>query len=270
MRIMSYQVYHCTTNPEADHIVLSSGLGGHAAFWTAQLPMLQQYFHVIAYDQAGCHADSALLPNDYSMRNLAQQVLDILLNERVDTLHFIGHALGGHIGAELATLLPEHHIRLLSLTAINAWDCLDPHTEKCFQARIALLQHAGAEAYVRAQALFLYPPAYISHNSSKITQTENIQLLDFPPPQNVMARLSALKAFYITPNHVMALENTKIHLIANCDDFLVPYQKTYDLKHTLGHGKVSLFEQGAHASTITETEKVNAAIMDFLLHLQEE
>lgn len=264
---MSYQVYYCTAHPEADYIVLSSGLGGHAAFWSAQLPMLQQHFHVITYDHAGCHADSALLPYGYSMQDLAQQVLDILLQQQIDAVHFIGHALGGHIGAELATLLPEQHIRLLSLTAINAWDRLDPHTHKCFQARIALLQHAGVEAYVRAQALFLYPPAYISQNSVNIRHAENNQILDFPPTQNVMARLSALQAFQVTSAHAAALEQTKIHLIANCDDFLVPYQKSDDLQQTLGHGKISLFEHGAHASTITETEKVNTAILDFLLHL---
>ena len=267
---MSYQVYHCTAHPEADYIVLSSGLGGHAAFWSAQLPMLQQHFHVITYDQAGCHADSALLPHGYSMQDLAQQVLDILLQQQIDAVHFIGHALGGHIGAELATLLPEHHIRLLSLTAINTWDRLDSHTHKCFQARIALLQHAGAEAYVRAQALFLYPPAYISQNALQITQAENDQILDFPPTHNVMARLSALQAFSIRPTHVAALEKTKIHLIANQDDFLVPYQKSADLQQCFGHGKLSVFAQGAHASTITETESINAAILDFLLHLQEE
>jgi aminoacrylate hydrolase len=41
---------------------------------------------------------------------------------------------------------------MLSLTLINAWDELDAHTQKCFDARIALLASAGAEAYVSDDA----------------------------------------------------------------------------------------------------------------------
>ncbi len=62
---MYYQVYPNITK-EADYVVLASGLGGHASFWQPQIQALQAYFHVVVYDQEGCHADSAALPEDYS------------------------------------------------------------------------------------------------------------------------------------------------------------------------------------------------------------
>lgn len=262
---MSYNIYASSSTSAKDYIILSSGLGGHASFWQPQIASLRKYFHVITYDQEGCHSDSEILKNDYTMTDMAQQVLNILEQEKIDTCHFVGHALGGHIGAELAILMKNQNKTLLSLTSINAWDELDPHTQKCFTARIALLKHAGQEAYVQAQALFLYPPAWISKNIEMIQQAEQKLLADFPPQQNVLARLTALQNFKINQNHRNALKNTQIHLIVNLDDFLVPHQKTIDLYHKLGHGKYSVLDTGAHASTVTESEKLNEIIVNFLV-----
>lgn len=262
---MSYSVYPCKQDGQQQYVILSSGLGGHASFWQPQIEALQQHFHVLTYDQEGCHADSALLPAPYSMTHMAQQVLDLIEQEQIEEIHFIGHALGGHIGAELARLLATKGKTLLSLTSINAWDELDPHTEKCFETRLNLLQHAGAEAYIKAQALFLYPPAWISRNIQVLKEIEAKQLPDFPPHHNVLQRISALKAFRIDHAHIEALQATRIHLIANHDDFLVPYHKSQDLYRKLGHGELSFLPEGAHASTVTQASLVNGLLINFLL-----
>lgn len=262
---MNYQIIPCKSQKNAEIVVLSSGLGGHAAFWAPQIEVLTQYFQVLVYDQEGCHANSELLPRSYSMQDMAQQVLEILRTEQIDRCHFIGHALGALIGAEFAVLIQSSDIQLSSLTFINAWNQLDPHTLKCFQARIALLKQSGTAAYVRAQALFLYPPAYISKNIEQIERSENAGLADFPPTQNVLARLNALMNFEITDMHIQALSHTALYYIANQDDFLVPYQKTMDLKNRLGHGEFALIPTGAHASTITEKKIVNQHILQNLI-----
>ena len=148
---MDYQIHQCTENTAAEFLILSSGLGGHASFWKPQIEALTQYFHVLSYDQEGCHADSVLLPEGYAITDLAKQLLEIIKLEKIQDFHFIGHAIGGFIGAELAVLIKSSEATLLSLTCINSWDEFDAHTQKCFEARSHLLKSAGAEAYVRAQ-----------------------------------------------------------------------------------------------------------------------
>ena len=256
---MSYTVYQ-SIQPNAEYVILSSGLGGHGQFWAPQIQDLQQHFHVVIYDQEGCHHDSALLAQNYSVQHLAKQVADLANQLKIKKFHFIGHALGGHIGFAVATLQQEYQFKLLSLTAINAWGELSEHTKKCFQARMALLQHVGAEAYVRAQALFLYPPAYIAEQSEKITEAENKQLLDFPPIANVMARLNAVQQFRLSADMVKALTDVPVYLIANTDDFLVPVAQSKRLAEQLPHATYIEFATGAHASTITETEQINTAL----------
>ena len=43
------------------------------------------------------------------------------------------------------------------------------------------------------------------------------------------ARLKALMLFQLQAEHVQALQDTAIHIVANQDDFLVPVHKSQDL-----------------------------------------
>ncbi|MEO4187018.1 pyrimidine utilization protein D [Acinetobacter pittii] len=265
---MKYYIYPCSSQKDAPYLIFSSGLGGHASFWNPQLESLSMHFNIVTYDQEGCHQDSALLPAHYHMRDMANQVLHLLEHLQIHEFHMIGHALGGIIGMELAKQLQSSSITMLSLTLINAWDELDAHTQKCFDARIALLASAGAEAYVRAQALFLYPPAWISQNHSDIKNTEDIQLQNFPPKTNVFARLRALMRFQLQAEHLQALQNTAIHIVANQDDFLVPVHKSQDLFTKLAHGQLCILPSGAHASTVTESQRLNQTFIQFFHNIK--
>lgn len=260
---MSLFIHHAAW-VDAPYVVLSSGLGGHASFWNPQIEVLQQDFHVVTYDQEGCHSDSELLSIPYCVDHMARQILDLLINQDIREFHFIGHALGGHIGMQLATYQTDKAFKLLSLTMLNAWGELDVHTQKCFQARTSLLLNSGAEAYVQAQALFLYPPQWISTHIEQLTDAENKQLLGFPPIQNVLARLQAVQVFKLEEAHQQALNDIPVHLIANQDDFLVPYQRSQQLQQLLPYSQLSLFATGAHASTVTETAQINQSMLQFL------
>jgi len=69
---------------------------------------------------------------EYAITDLAKQLIEIIKLEKIQDFHFIGHAIGGFIGAELAVLIRTSENNLLSLTCINSWNELDPHTPKMF------------------------------------------------------------------------------------------------------------------------------------------
>ncbi len=60
-----------------------------------------------------------------------------------------------------------------------------------------------------------------------------------------------------------AFQNIPMHLIANQDDFLVPYQRSQNLKRLFPHAQLTLLKQGAHAATVTETVLMNKEMMSF-------
>lgn len=261
---MHYQIYPSKQQNQAEYLIFSSGLGGHGSFWQPQIEFFRQHFHVLTYDQEGCHAGATLLDRDYMMQDMALQLLGILQEIELEKFHFVGHALGGFIGAELARLIRYTDITMLSLSIINGWQTLDPHTAKCFDTRIALLKHAGGKAYIEAQALFLYPPAWISQNIEILKTAEAKQAEDFPPKHNVHMRLKALMHYEMSEETQMILRKIPLHLIANKDDFLVPFHQSQQLKDQFDHATLTLMERGGHASTVTEKDQINEVIFKFI------
>lgn len=264
---MDYEIFNCYTDPGAEYLVLSSGLGGHGAFWQPQIEFFRRYFHVFIYDQEGCHADSHILKQPYCIEDLALQLLHLLKQAKIEDFHFIGHALGGFIGAELARLITDTEMSVSSLTILNAWNRLDPHTAKCFRTRIALLKHAGVQAYVEAQALFLYPPAWISTHIDLLKQQEQSYIQHFPPTANVFTRLQALMDYELKHQTIEALQNIPVNLIAQQDDFLVPYQQSQALAAQLPHAVLKLMQTGGHAATVTEKALMNSLMWSLIKDL---
>lgn len=162
---MHYEVHGRAANGNGA-VLLSSGLGGTGAFWQPQLERLGDRHRVVTYDQRGTGQSAGPLPDPYSIGCMADDIIAVLDELGIGRCHFVGHALGGLVGLELALRRPA---RVASLVLVNAWARVDSHTERCFAVRKDLLR-IGPEAYVRAQPLFLYPAPWLSRNAQRIAR----------------------------------------------------------------------------------------------------
>jgi len=186
---------HESGRPDAPTVLLSSGLGGTASYWAPQLAALQARYRVIAYDQAGTGRNTRDLADDHSIAAMADEALAVLDATRTDQAHFVGHALGGLVGLDLATRHPQ---RLRSLTVVNGWAAAHAHTRRCFDLRLMLLKHEGPAAYVRAQPIFLYPADWLAKNAERAAQEEAHGLAGFQGADTLRRRIAALLAFDAT------------------------------------------------------------------------
>lgn len=244
---------------DAPTVVLSSGLGGSAHFWQAQLPALLSGYRVIVYDQNGTGRSPASLPDDYSIQSMANELLALLDDIKITRCHFVGHALGGLVGLNIALQRPEI---LQSLILVNAWSSPNPHSLRCFTVRKALLHNSPPEMYLQAQALFLYPPDWIMHNIERLEQEEQHMLEHFPDQDNLLARIKALSEFDIDSQ----LGNIEIDtlVVANKDDMLVPWQRSEVLAAGLVNGTLRVLDYGGHACTVTDSAVFNDLLLKHL------
>ncbi|WP_233252297.1 pyrimidine utilization protein D [Saccharospirillum sp. MSK14-1] len=245
-------------------VVLSSGLGGSARFWEPQLSSLTERYRVVLYDQLGTGRSPAELPEGYAITDMADELCTALDNAGIDDFHFIGHALGGHIGLTLAL---QHPQRLRSLVVINGWHRLSPHTQRCFSVRRNILDKIGAAAYIEAQALFLYPPTWIDQNADQLADEDAQMLNHFPPADNLRRRLDAVQAFAMNDEQLAQIEAPTL-LIANRDDVLVPWTCSQQLEQRLPRARLELMEAGGHASSVTQAEHTNALLVEHLTRFQ--
>lgn len=249
---------------EADQsVVLSSGLGGSARFWEPQLRCLTERYRVVLYDQLGTGRSPAELPSGYAITDMATELSDALTAAGIEDCHFIGHALGGHIGLTLALQQPQ---RLRSLVIINGWHQLSPHTQRCFSVRRKVLDEIGAAAYIEAQALFLYPPTWIDQHADQLAEEDSQMLSHFPPADNLRRRLEAVQAFAMSAEQLAQIEAPTL-LIASKDDVLVPWTCSQRLEQLLPRARLELMDAGGHASSVTEVERTNALLIEHLTRL---
>lgn len=246
-------------DPDAMTVVVSAGLGGLAHFWRPQLDVLAAEFRVITYDHRGTGRNAALLPQLYSIGTMADDVLEILNGVEVGHCHFIGHALGGLVGLELALREPT---RVSSLILANSWAKPNLHTERCFAMRRELLKNSGIAAYVRAQPIFLYPADWLEEHAAQIAQEEAAGIRNFQGESNLLSRMDALLRFDITDGLPRIAAPTLV--TASQDDVLVPWTCSRFLAGQLPNAELWLSPKGGHAFTVVEPAAFNERMLAFL------
>ncbi len=97
--------------PDGPALVIGSSLGTTFHMWDPQFDALAQRFRVIRYDHLG-HGVSAVPPGPYTVRQLADNVLSLVDELGIDRFHYLGLSLGGMVGMEIASRVPERVDRL--------------------------------------------------------------------------------------------------------------------------------------------------------------
>ena len=247
-------------DPTAPTVVLSSGLGGAAHYWAPQLAALTDHFRVITYDHQGTGRSPSVLPDTYTIADMAAELSSMLDELNVTRTHFIGHALGGLVGLQLALDQPALLDRMV---LVNAWSKTDPHTLRCFAARKNLLLNTGVAAYVQAQPLFLYPAAWLASRQDWLAEQDAAGIAHFPSTDTVLRRIQAIETFDLSAE-VAAIDRPTL-IVATRDDVLVPCTCSIGLAEQLPQGRLALADQGGHACNIADPSWFNATVVGFLL-----
>lgn len=240
-------------------VILSAGLGGAAAFWAPQRAALEERFRVLAFDQRGTGRNAEPLPEGYTIGHMADDVIAVMDAAGVSRAHFLGHALGGLVGLDLARRCPE---RLGKLVLVNAWARVDRHSERCFDIRIGILHAQGPAAYVAAQPLFLHTAPYMSAHHEKISAEVAHGTAHFQGAENLLKRIGALRAFDARGDLARIMAPTLV--AASRDDLLVPWTASEALAAGLPNAELWVTPEGGHAFSVEQPEVFNPKLMDFL------
>lgn len=109
----NYQ-HHPPTQPGADYVLFLHGWPSAANDWHNQVDHFRKLgWGVIAPDLLGSGRTTRPSEVDkYVLRDIAQDVLDILDHEKISAVHAVGHDWGSILLSRLATFHPERTIKL--------------------------------------------------------------------------------------------------------------------------------------------------------------
>ena len=247
---------------DAAPLILSSGLGGAADYWRPNLPALAARFRVNVYDHRGTGRSDRTPLAKLSVEDMADDVLALLDHLQIARAHFVGHALGGLIGMALALRAPD---RLHRLVVVNGWGRIEPHTVRCFEARLALLRASGPAAYVCAQPIFLYPANWLTLDAPDLAAEEARQLANFPGVAVVEQRIAAARAFDIQDR--LGDIAAPLLAVSSGDDILVPSIASSRIVDRLAPGNCGTefaMRWGGHACNVTDPDTFNSVVPGWL------
>ena len=147
---------------------------------------------------------------------MAAELHQALVAAGIEHYAVVGHALGALVGMQLALDYPAS---VTVLVCVNGWLRINAHTRRCFQVRERLPYSGGAQAWVEAQPLFLYPADWMAAAHLALRQKTR-GTGAFSGQNNLLRRLNALKRADFS-HHAVRIR-CPVQIICASDDLLVP------------------------------------------------
>lgn len=240
-------------------LMLVSGLGGTAGFWTPCLPSLTRACTVIRLDQRGIGA-STRGRAPLSVELLAADCLAVAGALGLERFHLVGHSTGGAIGQAVAWAEPE---RLASLTLSATWLRPSRYMRELFGVRHALLD-ASPVQYAILAALLAHPPNWLESHWEVVEQAARSAPAEPAARAIVQERIDLLLAF----DGVARADRIGCPalILGARDDVVVPPFLQKELQAALPHARTERLPDGGHFFPVTRTSGFTAALLRFLEH----
>lgn len=241
-----------------DPLLLVPGLGGVGAAFFKQIPELSKHYRVIVHDHRGCgQSDQPVMK--YSVEQMTHDVLHLMDKLKIERAHLLGHSTGGAIGQIIAIEQPQ---RLKKLVLSSTWTHCDGFFTRIFEARHALLKHAGPMAYMRGTTAVLYPAWWVAQNDRMLAEQEKQQVASFQPAEVVLSRIEAIMAF--DRREQLSRIRTPTLVSVAADDNVTPAYFSEALAKAIPGAKLKVFSRGGHLLYHVIDREYTQAMLEFL------
>ncbi len=236
---------------------LVAGLEGHSSFWRDHVPVLDERFKLVVHEHRGA-GRSSHSRIDYSVEQMAGDLLQLIDSLGIERAHLVGHSTGGAIGQTLAIDQPGRIDRLV-LSA--SWTAADAYFRRLFRVRADQLDH-GPAAYLRASTLFMKPSWWIREHIAEIAAEEAASLEHFPPVEIMRDRIAAILLFDRRADLARVTAPTLV--IGAQDDVVTPPYYSEELGRLVPAAETVILPQGGHFFPQLFPQEYQRIVIEFL------
>ncbi|KAJ3203340.1 hypothetical protein HDU82_006669 [Entophlyctis luteolus] len=272
------RLYHELHGHGSHKVLFITGWAGSCENWRFQTDFFGKHgdFEVCIYENRGSGFSSAPEKN-YSMRDMAQDAVDLMDQLGWESAHVVGVSMGGMIAQELALLAPNR-IQSLTLASTCASRGLPPirHIPWLITAFAKIL--LGVEKVKNMMPFFLYSQRWLNApappNSGYSSNLEYMLKfhggrIDARPPQSFVSairQLCGIITFSISRQRLAGLREyfmrTRIPamVIHGTEDALVHLRSAWSLATDLG-ARLVVFEGRGHALNHEDIDLFNRLLL---------
>ncbi len=250
-------------------VILIHGFGEDGGIWNNQIDFLKEYFQLIIPDLPG--SGKSELIADMSIEGMADLIKEILTIElSTSTLQgtkavIIGHSMGGYITLAFAEKYPQ---LLSAFGLVHSTAFADNEEKKAARLKsIEFIKNNGAYHFLKnsLSGLFLLgqdasnpfdPCTALIEKSKQFTAEALIQY--YQAMINRKDRTSVFKNF-----------SGPVMFIIGEHDKAISFNQSLQQSYLPNHSYIHILRNSAHMSMLEEKEKVNTALLQFLLQIQQ-
>jgi 3-oxoadipate enol-lactonase len=244
--------YEVSGKESAPWLVLSHSLACNVRMWDPQVAAFKDRYRILNYDMRG-HGQSAAPKGPYTLEMLADDVLGLMRELKIERCKFIGLSIGGMIGQTLALKAAKHFEKMV---LADTGHTQPPEALKQWEERIQIANSKGMKALVPSTMERWFTPAFRESPPAK-------KIADIIAATPVAGYVGCGQAI-MKLNTTARLKDIKMPVLAITGeaDPAAPGTK-YIGEHLPGAKFVSI-AQAAHIANIEQPEKFNQALREFL------
>lgn len=251
-------------------VLLLHGIGCSVIEWQRNIDVLAQRHRVYALDLLGYGLSDKPEDETYSLRRLAQFVLDFMQGQGIGAAHLVGNSLGGRLALECAAIAPAQVLSMLLVDPAGI-----ARRETLFEFRLATLPVLGE--------LFTWPNPL---GTKMLWQKAFADPAPFVTPELVATKVAlarqpgAQKAFLKTLRGFLDFRGFRPELVAQLhaalpgiqaptlvlwgrDDRFVPCSHAEVLRQKLPQVDVQIWDRCGHAPQVEHAARFNDTALGF-------
>lgn len=254
LRIRDIDIYYEVTG-DGEPLLFIHGLGSNSRAWKMQVPIFSEHYKVITFDIRG-HGQSGKSPGPYSIETFVADTVELMKSLGLGSAHVVGHSLGGMIGLQLCTGVPE---MVKSLVIMNGYFEGYVRTFKdgfeCLK-QIVLVGLTGMQKERQVASGQVFP----RQDQQQLHQVI-IQRLALNNKRAYISTFLALLGWSAMDS--LSTIECPVLVIASDQD-LVPVSVKEAYVSKIPHAELVVIANSRHATPTEQPEKFNAVLREFL------
>jgi pimeloyl-ACP methyl ester carboxylesterase len=241
---------------EHDWVVFLHGLGGNSNIFYKQVDEYKKHFNLMFVDLFG-HGCTLEQLNEYTFQTLANGVINVLDEEKIESAHLIGVSLGTIVMDALALLAPDRIKSMVLSGAVQGYDMRARFLLKCGAAMQWMIPYMWL---YRLFALIMMPRK--SHKRSRQIFAREAKKLGGQEFRKWYKLMESLEPFYASLPDPHDNKIPRLYISGDEDYLFLPFViKTY-LRDPMA--SIHIIEKCGHVCSIEKHDEFNRVSIAYL------
>jgi pimeloyl-ACP methyl ester carboxylesterase len=242
-------------NEESPWVVFLHGLGGNSNIFYKQVDEYKKHFNLMFVDLFG-HGCTLEQLNEYTFQTLANGVINVLDEEKIDSVHLIGVSLGTIVMDAFAHLAPTRIKSMVLSGAVMGYDLRARFLLKCG----GYLQWMMPYMWLyRLFALIMMPRK--AHKKSRQIFSREAKKLGGREFHKWYKLMESLEPFYASLPGPQKNKIPRLYISGDEDYLFIPYVVQTYLRDPLA--SIHVIEKCGHVCSIEKPEEFNKTSISY-------